>query len=432
LLVLCWYRRGSLPQSGIRIVGLDEDTDIMLTDKAVRNLKPKSTPYKVSDSGGLHVLVQPSGSKLWRMAYRFEAKQRTLAFGVYPATSLIEARDRRDDAKRKLRQGEDPGKIVKAEKLAVIAATANTFSAIGEEWKQRKLVKEKKSRSTLARTDWLLHKLNNGIGDRPINEVTAPELLKILRKVEAEGLHETVARLRSVASRIFRYGIATGKCERDVATDLRGATTSAVSTPHAAVIDPTDIGALMRKIDTLDGGRHPKLMRLALRLLAYVFVRPGELRLAEWSEIEGAVWNIPGPRMKMRLPHRAPLSRQAVALLDEVRTITGAGKYVFTSTVKPKQPLHKNSFNDALRRLGYGHDQMTSHGFRALASTTLNEMNRWPVDVIERQLAHQEHNKVRRVYNRATHWPERVAMMQAWADHLDSLRDRGRVVALRA
>lgn len=188
----------------------------------------------------------------------------------------------------------------------------------------------------------------------------------------------------------------------------------------------------MRKIDTLDGGRHPRLMRLALRLLAYTFVRPGELRLAEWSEINtaAAVWDIPAERTKMKRPHRVPLSRQAIAILDEVRDITGTGQYAFTSTVKPKQPLHKNAFNDALRRIGYGHNDHVAHGFRALASTSLNEMNLWPVDVIERQLAHQERNKVRRVYNRATYWPERVAMMQAWADRLDELRGRGKVVAL--
>jgi integrase len=402
----------------------------MITDTKLRALKPAPAPFKVSDSGGLHILVTPAGGKLWKCSYRFAGRQKTLSFGAYPETSLAEARSYREAAKAQLRQGIDPGAVVQAEKQAVIAATENIFSAVAEEWKQRKLVKEKKSAATLVRTDWVLRILNEDIGDRPINEVTAPELLKVLRKVEAQGKHEAVARLRSAASRIFRYGIATGKCERDVAADLRGATTSAVSTPRAAITDPAGIGELMRKIDTLDGGKHPKLMRLALRLLAYTFVRPGELRLAEWSEIDGNVWDIPAPRMKMRLPHRVPLSRQALAVLDEVRAITGAGKYVFPSTMKPKQPLHKNSFNDALRRLGYTHDDMVSHGFRALASTTLNEMNRWPVDVIERQLAHQERNKVRRVYNRATHWSERVELMQAWADHLDSLRSRGKVVTL--
>jgi integrase len=404
----------------------------MLTDTKLRGLKPGSAPIKLSDSGGLHILVTAAGGKLWKLAYRFVGRQKTLSFGAYPDVSLADARGRRESAKAQLRRGEDPGVIVKAEKQAVAAATASTFEAVAAEWKLRKIVKEKKSQSTIARTDWLLHTLNEGIGDRPINEVTAPELLKVLRKVEARGLHETVARLRSAASRIFRYGIATAKCERDVAADLRGATTTAVSTSHAAIIDPADIGALMRKIDSLDGGRHPRLMRLALRMLAYTFVRPGELRLAEWSEIDSAtaVWDIPAERTKMKRAHRVPLSRQVVAVLDEVRDITGAGRYVFTSTVKPKQPLHKNSFNDALRRLGYGHDDMVSHGFRALASSSLNEMNQWSVDVIERQLAHQERNKVRRVYNRATYWPERVAMMQAWANRLDELRGRGKVVAL--
>ncbi|MGZ5165713.1 MAG: tyrosine-type recombinase/integrase, partial [Burkholderiales bacterium] len=301
-----------------------------------------------------------------------------------------------------------------------------------EEWKQRKLVKEKKSRSTLVRTEWLLRKLNEDLGDQPINEITAPELLRVLRRVEAQGLHETVARLRSVASRIFRFGIAIGKCERDVAADLRGATTSAVSTPRAAVIDPAGIGELMRKIGALDGNRHSKIVRLALQLLAYTFVRPGELRLAEWSEIDDAtsVWDVPGERTKMRRSHRVPLARQAVAAFRELRDLTDHGRYVCASTVDPKRPLQKNAFNDALQKLGYARDNMTAHGFRALASTTLNEMNLWPVDVIELQLAHIERNAVRRVYNRAQHWSERVAMMQAWADHLDELRARGKVVPL--
>jgi len=406
----------------------------MLTDTKLRSLKSSTAPFKVADAGGLFILVTPAGGKLWKQSYRFAGLQKTLSHGPYPIVSLAEARSRREIAKAQLRQGQDPGVVVQAEKQieqqAEIASTDNTFEAVAKEWKKRRLVKEKKSAATLTRADWLLRTLNAGIGKQSIDKVTAPELLKILRKVEAQGRHETVARLRSIASRIFRFGIATGKCDRDVAADLRGATTAAVSVSHAAIIDPAGIGELLRKIDTLDGGKHPKLMRLALRLLAYLFVRPGELRLAEWSEINGNVWDIPAARVKTRLPHRVPLSRQALAVLDEVRSITGAGKYIFPSTVKPKQPLHKNSFNDALRRLGYGHDDMVAHGFRALASTSLNELGRWPVDVIERQLAHQERSKVRRAYNRATYWPERVELMQAWSDYLDSLRGRGKVVAL--
>jgi integrase len=409
-----------------------KDDPMPLTDAAIRRIKPRAKPFKKSDSLGLYMLVQTTGSRLWRFNYRYDGLQLTRAYGSYPDVGLSEARDRRDEDRRKLRQGIDPAAVVRQEKQAVEIAKASSFRAVGDEWKQRKLVKEKKSASTLARADWLLHTLNDSIGDRPLNEITAPELLAVLRKVEAQGLHETVARLRSVASQIFRYGIATGRCERDVAADLRGATTAAVSTPHAAIVDPNGIGQLLRDIDTIDGDAHSKLMRLALRLLAYTFVRPGELRLAEWSEIDttAAVWSIPAQRTKMRQPHRVPLSRQAVATFNELRTITGSGKFVFASSVTLTRPVNKNAFKDALRRLGYAHDEMTAHGFRALASTTLNEMNQWHVDVIERQLAHQERNAVRRAYNRATYWPERVAMMQAWADRLDQLRRRGKVVPL--
>ena len=407
----------------------------MLTAAGVLSLKPKEKPYKVSDGGGLYLLVQPSGSKLWRLNYRFRGKQKTLACGIYDAVSLSKARVRRDDAKRRLRAGEDPGEVVREEKQAVIAATANTFNAVAQEWLDRKLVKEKKSESTLTRAEWLLRMLDDGIGERPLNEITAPELLRVLRKVEAAGLHETVARLRSIASRIFRYGIATGRCDRDVAGDLRGATTTAVSTPHAAIVDPAGIGELMRKIDSsVDGGRRHqrsrKLMQLALRLIAYTFVRPGELRLAEWSEIEGSVWDIPGPKMKMRLPHRVPLSKQALAVLAELRTITGGGKFVFASSTKSAQPFNKNALNDTLRRIGYEHDQHVSHGFRSVFSTSANDSGSWTPDAVELQLAHVEHNKVRGAYNRAQRWLERCEMMQWYADHLDELRKRGEVVAM--
>jgi integrase len=443
---ICWYsvgiggRQSAIRQArGINRLGTNlAPTRIptsMLTDAKVRGFKPKENPFKVSDSGGLFLLIQPSGSKLWRMAYRFAGRQKTLAFGIYDDVSLADARVRRDDAKRQLRAGEDPSAVVKAVKQAVIAATTNTFNAVAQEWLDRKLVKEKKSASTLTRADWLLRMLGDGIGERPLNEITTPELLRVLRKAEAAGRHETVARLRSIASQIFRYGIATGRCDRDVAADLRGATTTAVSTPHAAIVDHAGIGKLMREIDSsIDGGRRHQrsrtLMQLALRLIAYTFVRPGELRLAEWPEIEGSVWDLPGPRMKMRLPHRVPLSKQALAVLAELRTITGGGKLVFASTVKSTQPFNVNALNDALRRMGFEHDQHVAHGFRSTFSTTANDSGRWSPDVIELQLAHVERNKVRGAYNRAQYWPERVEMMQWYSDFLDELRDRGKVVAL--
>jgi integrase len=400
----------------------------MLTDLQIKRTKAAERAIKISDAGGLHLLITPTGSRLWRMAYRYHGRQKTLAFGRYPDVSLTDARDRRDDAKRLLRQGTDPGVIVKAEKQAVIAATENTFAAVADEWIERKLVKEKRSESTMSRARWLLATLSSSLGERPLAEIEPPELLAVLRRVEAAGLHETVARLRSFSSSVFRYGIATGKCKRDVAADLRGATTSAVATPHAAIIDPNGIGELMRAIE---GYRHSPVMRLALKFLALTFVRPGELRFAEWSEIEGIVWNIPAARMKMRTAHRIPLAEQALAVLSELRPLTGDSRYLFPSPrLITDQPFGESALSLALRRMGYAHDQMTPHGFRALASTTLNEMSRWSPDVIERQLAHQERNRSRRSYNRAEYWPERVAMMQAWADHLDELRRRGKVVAL--
>jgi integrase len=289
--------------------------------------------------------------------------------------------------------------------------------------------KERKSERTLERERWLLRVLKDEIGHRPIGAIEAPELLDALRKVEARGHHETVVRLRSTASRVFRYGIASGKCKRDPAADLRGALTSPTEKHRAAITDPNGVGALLRAIDAYDGRA---ATRIALKLLALTFVRPGELRFAEWSEFDltTAVWSIPPEKMKMREPHRVPLSSQAVALLTELKPITGFGRFLFPALSRADRPMSENTLNWTLRKIGYAGDQMVAHGFRALASTLLNEEKRWPPDVIERQLAHREPNSVRRAYDRAHHWPERVAMMNAWADHLDKLRGYGQVVPL--
>jgi integrase len=405
----------------------------MLTDTEIRGLKPWAKPYKVSDSGGLHVLVMPEssrlpkGSKLWKCSYRFAGRQKTLSFGAYPDVSLGDARGRREAAKLQLRQGSDPGRMVKAEKQALAAATANTFSALSDEWFQRKIVGERKSGSTVKKHRILLATLKGGLGDRPISEIEAPELLAVLRRVEAAGYHETVGRLRSTASRIFRYGIATGRCSRDIAADLIGATTSAVSTPRAAVTDPVEVGKLLRAID----GFPRPLMQLALKLLALTFVRPGELLAAGWSEIDvDDVWSIPPEKSKMRRAHHVPLSRQTLEVLSELRKVTGHRKLLLASPRKRGKSVAANQFNYALREMGFTSNDHVAHGFRAMASTILNESGRWPVDVIELQLAHVERNKVRRAYNRAERWPERVALMQWWADHLDGLRERGEVVPL--
>jgi integrase len=398
----------------------------MLTDAQVRALKPKETPFKVADGAGLYLLVQPNGSKLWRMAYRFVGKQKTLYFGIYDTVSLSDARARRDDAKRQLRSGEDPGAVVKAKKAAVVAATANTFRAVAADWFQKKMVKEGKSPSTLNKSRWVFGILNDGIGDRPINEIEAPDLLAVLRRVEAQEKYETVKRLRSTSSAIFRFGIATGACKRDPSADLRGALTSVAATPHAAVTDPADVGKLLRAID---GFKRLPTVRLALQFLALTFVRPGELCSAEWSEITGSVWDIPGPKMKMRLPHRVPLSRQAMAVLDELRAITGKRKHLFASSVKPSQPFSTNLLNVTMREIGFEHARHVPHGFRSTASTILNESSEFSPDVIELSLAHVP-TGVRAIYNRSKYWPERCELMQWYADHLDELRGRGKVVGL--
>jgi integrase len=395
----------------------------MLTDTKVRALKPRETTYKLSDSGGLFLQIQPNGSRLWRMAYRFHGKQKTAAFGIYPAVSLSDARARRDDAKRRLRSGADPGAVVKAEKAAVIAASANTFSAIAGEWMQRKMIAEGKSRSTLDRARWLLGILNDGIGDRAINEIEGPELLAVLRRVEAQGLHEAVKRLRSTSSAIFRFGIAIGACKRDPAADLRGALTSVAATPHAAIFDSTGVGKLLRAID----GYHKKpLLRLALQFLALTFTRPGNVAGAEWGEfdIDAGVWSISAAKMKMREPFRVPLSRQALALLAELRKTTGGSKYLFPSFRTGKRAIYTYQLNIALRDLGYASDEMQAHGFRSTASTILNGSSEFSPDVIELSLAHVP-TGVRAIYNRSSYWPERVALAQWYADRLDDLRYKG-------
>jgi integrase len=398
----------------------------MLTDAAIRRIKPRAKAFKVADALGLYLLIQPSGSKLWRMNYRFAGRQRTLALGVYDDVSLAEARDQRDAARRLLRQNTDPSAVAKAEKQAETAAADSAFDLVADEWFELKVIGERRARTTIVNTRLLLKTLKAEFGKRPIGEIEPPELLTVLRRDEAEGHYQKVSRLRSLASSIFRFGIATGRCQRDVAADLKGATTAAKNTPHAAVTDPTELGALLRAID----GFPQPMMRLALRLLALTFVRPRELLTAEWREIEGAIWDIPPEKTKMRRPHRVPLSKQAIETLDELRKITGGKRYLLASPRRHGHPIAPNQYNYALRDLGYTNGEHVAHGFRSSASTILNESGLWDVDWIEFQLAHVERSKVRGVYNRAKYWPGRVRMMQWLADHYDDLRSRGEVVAL--
>jgi integrase len=407
--------------------GLNKGDTNMLNDTRIRTTKPRQRPIKLSDSGGLYLLIAPHGSKLWRLAYRFGGKQKTLAIGAYPTVTLKAARDKREEAKRLLANGIDPSTQRRLDKQ--IKSTGNTFKAVAEEV-LAKQEKEKRADATLTKKRWLLDFAYPALGDRPIAEITALEVLSVLRQVEARGRYETARRLRSTCGMVFRYAVATGRTERDPSADLRGALTSPKVSHRAAIVDPVGIGALLRAIDGYDG---LSVTKAALRLAPLVFVRPGELRHAEWAEFDlaAAEWRIPAAKMKMRRAHRVPLSRQALEILRDLQPTTGGGRFLFPSVRSIVRPMSENTLNAALRRLGYGTDEMTAHGFRAMASTRLNEMSGWNPDAIERQLAHQEQDQVRRAYvHLAEYWPERVKMMQAWADYLDELRERGKVLPL--
>jgi len=359
--------------------------------------------------------------QIWR-------KKKTLAIGVYPTVTLKHAREKRDEAKRLLADNIDPSMQRRLEKLT--AASGNTFRAVAEELLM-KLEREGRADVTLAKKRWLLDFAYPAIGERPVAEITAPEVLAVLRKVETRGRYETARRLRSTCGMVFRYAIATGRAERDPSVDLRGALTAPKVIHRAAIVDPAGIGALLRVIDDYDG---LPLTKAALKLAPLVFVRPGELRKAEWAEfdLEHAEWRIPAAKMKMRRLHRVPLSKQALAIIRDLQAISRGGRWLFPSVHSISRPMSENTLNAALRRLGYSKGRMTAHGFKGMASTRLNEMGCWNPDAIERQLAHQEADDVRRAYmHSAEYWPERIRMMQAWADYLDELRDAGKVIPLR-
>jgi integrase len=407
---------------------------VPLTDTKVRAEKPRARPFKLTDGEGMHLLIQPTGAKLWRLAYRFNGKQKTLALGIYCSANsrdvlvpLALARERRAEARRMIAAGIDPSEAKKAEKRSATADVI-TFRNVADEW-LAKMRREQKAEVTIHKAEWLLGMLRADLGERPVSAIEPPDLLAALRRIEARGHHETARRARSVAGRVFRYGVASGYCPRDPAGDLRGALTAPVVTNRAAITNPADVGALMRAIDAYQGA---PITRLALQFLALTFVRPGELRFAEWSEIDGMVWSIPARKMKMRRPHRVPLSRQALGVLDELRPLTGNGRFLFPSTISREKPISENTLQAALLRLGYRRGEITSHGLRSTASTLLNESRLWSADAIERQLAHADKDAIRGVYHRGEHWLERVKMMTWWADHLDELRECGVVVPLAA
>lgn len=399
-----------------------------LTDARIKAAKAGEKPFKLPDGGWLFLIVNPSGSKLWRMAYRFEGKEKSLSFGPYPEISLKEARDKRDEAKTQLRAGVDPNQQRKRDKLATAISNATTFRGLAAEYQDR-LKCEGKAPATLAKIAWLLSLVLPKIGDRPIAQISSPELLAVLKPIEARGHLETAKRLRATIGSVIRFAIATGRAENDPTGALKGALMAPKTKHRAAITDPIALGAFLRAVDAFKG--QPETV-LALRLLPLVFTRPGELRQSEWSEfdLKKAVWTIPAIRTKMRREHEVPLSRQALAVLAELQVISGDGRLLFPGIRSVERPISENTLNAAMRRMGYSQEEVCSHGFRATASTLLNESGKFSPDAIERALAHQDPNAVRRAYARGAFWQERVEMCQWWADYLDMLKLGGDVIKL--
>jgi len=397
-----------------------------LTEVEVRNAKPRDKRYKLADGGGLYLEVLPGGGKSWRMKYHFGGKEKRLVFGLWPEVSLKDARDHRTDARKLLVNGQDPSAVKKAA-AAISTQDAETFELVAREWQDKF-----KPKWSPAYADKLLRRLEKDvfpfIGAKPIRDISPPELLALLRRVEARGAPDIARRLLWGCGQIQRYAVATGRAERDVSADLRGALSPIKVKHHASLTDPKDIGALLRAIDEYGG--NPQTI-YALKLASHLFLRPGELRGLEWSEInfDAAEIRIQAHRMKMREQHIVPLSRQVVALLREIHQLTGGGRFVFPSELTPSRCMSENTVNTALRRLGYTKEEMTGHGFRSLASTRLHEMG-YNSDVIERQLSHCERNGVKASYNFAQHLPERRKLMQQWSDYLDGLKTGAKVIPI--
>ena len=398
-----------------------------LTDTKIRTTKPAEKPQKLFDGGGLFLLVTPTGGKLWRFKYRFGGSEKLLSMGTYPGTSLAEARQRRDQASILLAKGLNPSETKKAQKAAGKQET-ETFEIIAREWhaKFSSSWAVSHTKATIRRLELFIFPW---LGNRPINTITAPELLAALRRIEAKGALETAHRVKQVCGQVFRYAIATGRAERDPSGDLRGAIPPASGKHMATITDPKEIAGLLRSIDSYRGSI---VTRCALQLAPLVFVRPGELRQAEWSEfnLEMAEWRIPAEKMKAGAVHIVPLSRQALDILREIQPLTGHARYVFPSPRTDSRPMSSNAILSALRRMGYAKDEMSGHGFRSMASTLLNEQG-WNRDAIERQLAHAERNSVRAAYNYAEFLPERKRMMQAWADYLEGIKSGAKIIPLK-
>lgn len=396
--------------------------------RQAETVKPEGKPYKLNAGDGLFLEVTPTGSKRWRLRYFFAGKEKMLSLGLFPAIGLQEAKDARDNARKLLSQGIDPSDKRKDNKAASLLAATNSFESIAREWLARQT---DKAESTQQKGAWLLQFAIDEFGRRPINEITPPMVLAACRKLESENKLETARRVRTKCGQVFRYAVSTGRADRDPTIDLKGALKPPVVTHRAAITDPKQAAQLMRDIDAYSG---TFVVKCALKLAPLVFIRPGELRAAKWDDIdlESGQWSYTPPktRNQTQLEHIIPLPTQAVAILRELHALTGSAPYVFKSTGKAGY-LSESAILNALRRMGYAKDEMSGHGFRAMARTILDEVLGFRVELIEQQLAHKVKDMHGRAYNRTKHLPERIRMMQGWADYLDGLKTGAVVVAFR-
>jgi integrase len=402
----------------------------MLTDKEIQSAKPKAKPYRLADGDGLYLEVSPSGGKLWRLRYRIDTKEKMLALGRYPETRGKEARRLAGEARQTIHEGRDPAAERKTEKERKRLAVGNTFESVARSWMERvapSIVESTRKKHA----DYLERDVFPWIGSRPISSIAATDMISIIRRIEARGAMDIAKRAHNLSGRIFRYAVAHGLCERDPTRDieLRDVLPPPNVRHHASITDPREAAGLLRAIDGFTGAF---TTRCALRFAPLVFVRPGELRHAEWKEIDLAKgeWRIPAAKMKMREQHIVPLSAQAQAILEELHHVTGNGHYLFPGERTRARPMSENTVNAALRRMGYSKDEMTGHGFRSMASTLLHEAG-YPHAVIERQLAHAERNQVSAAYNYAEYLPERRAMMQWWSDYLDGLKKGADIIPMK-
>lgn len=392
----------------------------MLTALAIKNAAPQAKAYKLFDGGGLHLIINPNGSKLWRLKYRHLGKEKLISFGPYPDVSLVKARKAREEARELIAEGLDPAEQRREARERELQTRERTFQRLVDDFLQKQ-EREGRAESTLKKNRWLLGMACAEFGEEPVVEIKAPVILKALRKIEARGTYETARRMKIIVGSVLRYGISCGWIDADPTPALNGALTQPPQKPRAAITDPEQLGGLLRAIEEYEG---QATTRIGLQLLALLYPRPGELRQARWDEFDfdKAVWTIPAERAKTRRPHRVPLPKAAVVKFKELKALTGSGELILPSLRSVKRPVSDATFTAALRRMGFAKEEMTAHGFRATFSTLANESGLWNPDAIERALAHVEGNAVRAAYARSEFWDERVKMANWWADFLNDLR----------